>query len=121
MRQTLKDIDDVSRIVGDPSIFLSAKDDCKCTPLQISIAVLRDPNYFVIKPYEDTLFLFKPFNCITYEIHVAIVKGPGRNRGLKSAVEALDWLWENTPAKKIISWIPLSCILKFLKSLLNHF
>ena len=85
---------------------MSAKDDKDVEPLDIVVTVLRDPNWIVLKPYKDTLFLFKSLNMITYEMHVAIIKGPARKRGRESAVEAVRWLWLNTDAQKIVSWIP---------------
>jgi hypothetical protein len=106
MVQTLKDIDDVLRIISDESCFLSAKDDSDVTPLDITVTILRDPQYLVVKPHEDTLFLFKRVNQVTYEMHVMIVKGPARNKGTQSALKAARWLFKETGCKKLISYIP---------------
>lgn len=106
MKQSLKDIDDVLKIVSHKSCFLSAKDDSNVTPEDVAVTILRDPQYLVVKPHDDTLFLFKRVNEITYEMHVMIIKGPARKKGTQSAIKAARWLFKETECRKIISYIP---------------
>lgn len=57
-------------------------------------------------PHKNTVFLFWPINCITYEIHVAIIDGPTRAKGIKHALTAVRWLFDNTKCQKLITYIP---------------
>lgn len=106
MRLTINDIDDVERIIGHPSVFEFAKDDADVSPLDIAVTALRDKTFIIVRPHEDTLFMFRRMNLIMFEMHVCIVDGPARKQGLKSAVEAARWLFENTECMKIVSHIP---------------
>lgn len=104
---TLNDIDEVEQILGHPSVFNFCSDDSEITALDAACACLRDPSYIVIKPHDDTLFLFKAMNKIMYEMHVCIVRGKARKQGIRSAAKAARWLFNNTQCQKIVTHIPV--------------
>ncbi len=104
-RLSLKDIDYVEEILQHPSVRDTVGDDSFTNPLEMAVAYLRNLNYHIVSPHKDTLFLFKKFNHVTYEMHVAIVRGKARKRGILSAYEAAQYLQRETDAKHLITYI----------------
>ena len=94
------------RIFTHDSVFYSAKDDGVSEPWKIAQAVLSDKRMIVLMPNKDTVFLFVPVNYITHEVHVGIIAGKNRNKGVKSAIKVCRWMFKNTPCRKLISYIP---------------
>ena len=104
MRLTEHDIPEIDRILSHPSVFYWAKDDwVEAPPLGIGKAALSAG--IVLKPHADTLFMFCQKNCITWEVHAAILAG-ARDHGFSSAVQAVLWMFENTGMQKVVTWIP---------------
>lgn len=48
-------------------------------------------------------FAFRCMNSVTYEGHVAMLPKVNADGALQSAIE---WMWENTPAQKLVCMIP---------------
>lgn len=95
---------EIKRILSDPSVFFTAKDDGVTSENELTELILNSGIW--LKPHQNTLFLFKKVNHITYDCHVAIIEGPARKFSAKNAVKAAKWLFENTPAQKIMGFIP---------------
>lgn len=91
----------VKRILTHKSVFSTSKDDGEyaITP------VIMDSGIW-LKPYKNTLVLYKPVNLITYECHMAIIAGEARNYSQRSAIKSANWLFTHTRAEKIMGFIP---------------
>lgn len=94
------------RIFTHDSVFYTAKDDGLSEPWKIAQAIVSDKRITALMPNKDTVFLFTPINYVTYEMHVAIIEGENRKKGVKSAVRAARWMFRNTPCRKMVSYIP---------------
>jgi hypothetical protein len=105
MRCTLKDITSIERILKHPGVSGTISDDTEFDPLDVTIRLLKDPEVYVLKPYEGILIIFKKINRITYEAHVAIIESK-RSLGTRASLEATGWLFKNTEARKIVAYVP---------------
>ncbi len=101
----MKDLKDIQRIMSHESVFWTGKDDGMVSPEGAAEAVLSDKRFIVLRPLKNTVFLFHALNHVTYQMHVAIVDGPARSRGVRSSIKASRWLFKNTPCRKVISFI----------------
>ena len=105
MRLTEKGIPEIERILKHPSVFYWAKDDGLISPVDgMGQAALQAG--ILLQPYQDTLFIFQKKNCITWEVHTAIISGMARNHGISSAIDAVLWMFANTDMQKVTTWVP---------------
>jgi RimJ/RimL family protein N-acetyltransferase len=52
------------------------------------------------------MFMLYPINFVLYELHSAVLP-QARGEGSQSAAKAmLQWLWANTPALSLMTWVP---------------
>ena len=96
----------LQRVLSHESVFYSAADDGIKNEGDLAGPVLSDPRFIVLMPHKNTAFIFMAVNHIMYEMHVAIIEGDTRKKGIKHAVDASRWMFENTPCQKIITYIP---------------
>jgi Protein of unknown function (DUF2824) len=52
------------------------------------------------------MFLCVPLNAITWEAHTMFFPGIGGRRAIAAYRCGLEWLWANSPCKKIVGFIP---------------
>lgn len=94
------------RVFSHDSVFNSSKDDGVQNDADTAQRVLEDPRYIALMPHKNAAFIFMAVNYIMYEMHVAIIEGDTRKKGLQHAVESSRWMFQNTPCQKIITYIP---------------
>lgn len=102
-----KDYEDIYNILASDDCFWSAKDDSIdliALPAYIS-RILKSKYHYVLKPAEGTLFFSWPVTSVCFEMHAAIMK-KNRKQGVRNARLAAKWLFDNTPCKKLISYVP---------------
>ena len=108
-RATMRDAAHVAGVLGHSDVLPFITDDSPSRyPMASAIACVRDPSIYVLMPNEYAVFIFLPRNYIMYEIHSSILpEGRGTENGSKDAANAsVEWMFENTPCEKIISWVP---------------
>ncbi len=52
------------------------------------------------------VWMLHPHNAIEYEVHTCLLPGHGFRRARIAAKEAIAWVWQHTPAKRLITKIP---------------
>lgn len=52
------------------------------------------------------LWVLVPLNAIEYEVHTCLLPGHGYRRGRRAAQAAIQWAWENTPCRRMITKVP---------------
>jgi hypothetical protein len=64
--------------------------------------------YILARDHETILGLWTLVrkNAIEYEVHMNLLPGHGYRRGRVAAREAIAWVWQNTPARRLIAAIP---------------
>jgi len=49
-------------------------------------------------------FAFRMMNCVMYDSHVAMLP---HTRADEAAKAAIQWMWRNTPAEKLVAYLPM--------------
>lgn len=64
--------------------------------------------YVVVRDCGEVLglWMFVPLNTITYEIHTALLPKAWGSRAIQAALELPDWIWQNTPCRRIVTHVP---------------
>lgn len=110
-RAIISDADIVKKIYGHEDIWPYIVDDGSPDIDKLNFAdVLKNPNiYFLIveeNDYPVALFLFHPWNSITYEMHSAVLP-EYRGAGSKEAAYLAGmWMFNNTSCLKIVTLVP---------------
>jgi RimJ/RimL family protein N-acetyltransferase len=110
-RATVKDNETIKGIYADKSIWPFVTDDgaLDIQTINFTDALNNQGVYFII--VEDNnkpvgVFLFNPWNTVTYEMHSAVLpeyRGAGSR---EAAYLAGMWMFKNTPCQKIVTQIP---------------
>jgi len=109
MRCSPADLADVDRILKDDSVFPYITDDGGMGPEEMrsyAYQLLDNVKFYILKPRANTIVIFIPSNCITYDVHVAAIQGGGRKHAVKDATAAVMWMLENTEAQKFTTLAP---------------
>lgn len=110
-RATIQDAGIIKAIYGHEKIWPYVVDDGApgIDTLDFSDALKHPNNYFIIveeNEYPIAVFLFHPWNTVTYEMHSAVLpeyRGAGSR---EAAYLAGMWMFKNTPCQKIVTQIP---------------
>jgi hypothetical protein len=111
MRCCPADINDVARILVDNSVLPFICDDGGAEPdyiRQYASSLLDNVSVYVLMPRVNTLIIFIPTNAVTYDLHVATIKGGGRRFIKQDAHKAVEWMLDNTQVKKFTTMCPRS-------------
>lgn len=109
MRLCPADINDVVRILTDESVLPHITDDGGSDIdyiRQYASGLLHNVRVYVLMPRANTLIMFIPTNAVTYDLHVASIKGGGRRHIKKDAQAAVRWMLDNTGAMKFTTQVP---------------
>ena len=107
-RATKEDIPFVNSVLGDDSVFPFASDDYTDVNIRWKAGeiLLNRPEIWVLISNEYTVFVLNPLNPILYEVHTSILTGGRGRKGIEAGKETIAWFFNNSPAQKIISFIP---------------
>jgi hypothetical protein len=95
----------IDAVMNHPDVYPWITDDGCPDAMSIHDYVSNDKIYF-ISPNEYTVFALFPVNSVTWEIHTCILK-PGRGKtAIESAQKMIEYMFTQTPCKKLISWVP---------------
>lgn len=106
-RCTLKDLEQVDGILTHPSIYDFISDD-GCPPRSEYTAKQNlecEAIYYLLCGI-NFLTMFVPHNSITYEVHTSALPDCRGKEAIRKCHLAKQWMWDNTPARKIISIFP---------------
>ena len=68
-----------------------------------------DAIWYILARDNETIlgiWMLVPHNAIEYEVHTCLLPGHGYRRGRTAARECADWIWANTPARRLITKVP---------------
>ena len=92
------DIERVKGVICHPEILPLVCDGEPAFPVHDSI-------YYLMPEDGAGVVAFLPINSITWNPHIAILP-EHRGRGTGLMTEALNWMFENTPCRKVVAYPP---------------
>lgn len=105
IRCTTEHQNEVERVLMDGDVFPFIIDDIYCGYHQIH-ETLSDPDIYVLMPNSEACFLFLPMVSVTYDSHVAVLPKSRGPQAVESGKQAIEWMWDNSPARKIVANVP---------------
>ena len=110
-RATIEDADAVRAIYCHPEMAEIFFDDgIKPAQMDFSQLVNIPVAYFIIASDDGKdigLFFFYPMNTITFELHTAFLPGHRGAKVRRASVLAREYMFANTPCRKVITQIPV--------------
>lgn len=102
---------DIDWLIRYPEIYRTCFDD-GCGPAnEFTSATLLNNNFWrVLGIWEKnkfvSVFIFQPWNLITFQVHVAVLPEYRGNRAFEYSIQVIGWIFSHTPCKKIVALIP---------------
>lgn len=97
----------VRELLTDPDVWAGSADD-GTPPRESFVPGFHESIYYLV-PYSDGepmgVFLITPSNSTTFEWHTGILPAHRGKRAIQGCRMAVDWMAENTPALKLITWV----------------
>jgi len=111
-RMTIKDRAFADKVIKHQAIYPFCSDDGTPPSHEISMAAyLAQPEIACLKPVINGksvgMFVFVPFNAITYEVHAGTLPRFRGQRTLEGGQEAVAWMFAHTPCRKVVALIPV--------------
>jgi hypothetical protein len=104
------DIEEVTRIMTHESVFDLVSDDGVAGKENFEkyvTAQLHSVAVYTLMPGPGMIIIYSPINYVTYDIHIAAVKGEtGREFALKNTLDTALWMADNTPIEKYMVTVP---------------
>ncbi len=92
----------IKAIITHPGIYNDVSDDGAVDSKDYE-PVIHDNIYYLL--CDAGIFIYMPINSITWEVHSCILP-KFRGKSLDSAKESVQWMFNNTDCKKIITHVP---------------
>ena len=107
-RATEEDISFVNLVLGDDSIYPHNIDDFNDDSLRWRHGeiLINNPAMWVIIANVYTVVVFSPINSVMFDIHTSILPDGRGSFGACAVKEAIEWIFNNTQAVKVIGFIP---------------
>ena len=111
-RCTIEDVEAVNRIMRHRDIYPQSIDDgCPQNPVDFDVEpILKNESvYFLGWRIDEAwagLWMFKPWNSTTYEIHTCVLPPFRGKAAIHAAKDAGDWMFENTQCRKVVTLVP---------------
>lgn len=110
MRCSPKHAEEVARIMTHDTVFSVISDDSTISSEQLgksALGMLHNVGTYVLNPGQGMVVIFTPINYITYDVHIAAVKGElGQKDALKNTLDAGIWMADHTPIQKYVVMVP---------------
>ena len=120
-RYSIEDADLVNAILRDESIYPWISDDgCPPSDQFSSDKFLLASNYYFLAPDLNSLFIYNPVNCITWEIHFNVLPS-SRGFSTKLTKATLNYMFTETECQKVVTHIPLFNMAAFNLSIASGF
>ncbi len=95
-------------IITHPRIWPSASDDFCGEP--DNFTPVDNPSIMYMLVYDDEtlmgMWMFVPQNGICFEAHTCLLPQAYGEFAVSAAIRMTAWIWENTPAKRIVTTVP---------------
>jgi RimJ/RimL family protein N-acetyltransferase len=64
--------------------------------------------YLLVRDGDELLgmFMLAPHNAICYEIHTCLLPNGWGPRARRAARRCIEWMWANTPCRRLITHVP---------------
>jgi hypothetical protein len=100
----------VRQVLTDPEIYDYMTDDFAPAREEFQVNTHSDIRYVRVYDGFDLLGLFClfPENQICWAAHVALYRGLHPEKARRIGRELVEWLWENTPCRRLIASVPAS-------------
>jgi RimJ/RimL family protein N-acetyltransferase len=104
------DMELVRDILTGPATWPGVCDDF--APPQLEFQPNPDPRIWYVAAIEGTqvvgLFSFLPRSTVLWEVHIALHRKGRRTHGREIAAQGLRWMFDHSPARRIVAEIPAS-------------
>ncbi len=107
----IAELEYVDFVMRHPSIYPHISDDLSPEAGEFTAApLLMGPRIIFLRPVVEGfgagVFLFHPWNSVTYEVHSCVLPGFRGKTAVEASRLAAAWMFENTGCRKIITQIP---------------
>jgi hypothetical protein len=68
--------------------------------------LLTDPSFLCVSPNDFTIFALQKMNAVTYEVHTQMLPGGRGKIGFSAGKKTAQWVFDNTPCRKLIGLNP---------------
>ena len=105
------DVDEVNRILTHPGVYPKISDDGSPGVDDFDAGPLLESDAFyflgwVVSGEWAGIWLLKPWNTITYEVHTCILPEHRGKDAIRAAGAAGEWMFHNTACRKVVTLIP---------------
>jgi hypothetical protein len=97
----------VRNLLTHDDVWLEGGDD-GTPPAEAYVPTIHDSLYYLVPSLDGVamgIFLVTPSNSITYEWHTGILRPFRGKQAIMGCKLACLWMQENTPARKLITWV----------------
>lgn len=98
----------VRDIITDPRIWPLVTDDLSGSPEEFR-PTDHPAVWYVTATLNDAvvgMWTLVPHNGVCWEIHTYLIPGHGFHQGRQAAKGIVDWIWKNTPCRRLITNVP---------------
>lgn len=108
---TTGDIGNIDDIFTRDGVYKKISDDRSPEVGKFTVMhVIARPEFIFLKVVDDTrtigIFLLRMLNGLTLEVHTTFLPGTSGKAILQGMKDGIQWVFEKTPYRKIISYIP---------------
>lgn len=98
----------IRKVFTDPAIYPHITDDSCPSPDQWQPTMHEAVWYVLVKDGDELLgvWMLVPHNAICYEIHTCLLPASWGARAEQAAKELAAWVWDNMPARRVITNVP---------------
>ena len=108
-RATIQDRDLINSIFNHEAVRDHIWDDSSKNsfPLDFGpILNMQGDLHYILTDGEQCAFMLLHSNGITRDVHSAILPSARGKRAIELGKESIQWVWDNTPVRKLMTWIP---------------
>jgi len=108
-RCTIDDLEMVDAILRHPSIYKMISDDGSPESNGYSARnYLESEHIYYLLIGDSALFMLHPLNSVCYQVHASVLPEGRGAAAVTACMSGVRWMWENSPAQKIIGIFPES-------------
>lgn len=109
MRCTINDLERVSLVLSDDSIYIPINGHPCELSIRSSLAkdILIDGRVYVLMPNEFCVFIYFPHSIELYTGHSAVLPEGRGKEAIKAGKETIKWMFNNTKCIKLFGLTPI--------------
>ena len=108
-RAGIGDLGYIQSVLKHEGIYPHIVDDLSPRVEELDVSCLLERWYFLIPVIEAArigLFIFHPWNSVTYEVHSMILPEHRGKKAIVAGKEAVEYMFTQTPCRKIVTHVP---------------